>query len=498
MRASFPVSTRFSVLALLALGIGAGAPACGGSDDATDETPTEGGAAGTAGSAGTGGGTAGTGGGTAGTAGKGGSAGSTGGSAGTAGTAGSGGGTAGSGGGTAGSGGGTAGSAGTGGGAAGGGSSMLSCDAPSGSVPALKLTTIVNKGLSGPLLAKSAPGDTSRLYVVEQSGKIKIIKDGTLAATPFVDLAGRLVTGSERGLLGLAFHPDFANNKRVFVHYSGKASVHPGTKDGDTIIAELKATSADAADPGTAQTVLTVSQPESNHNGGSIEFSPKDGFLYIALGDGGGGGDQHGTIGNGQSVDTLLAKILRIDVSTLPYKSPPGNLATAGAKPEIWDYGVRNPFRVSFDGCTGDLYIGDVGQGAVEEIDVEPAGKGGNNYGWRVTEGDTCYNASTCDKTGFVPPVTTYTHAGGNCAVTGGYVYRGKATPGIRGRYFYADYCSGKVWSFSWDGAKANDLKEHTQELGTGGQMITSFGQDEAGEVYVVIQSGTIGRIEAK
>ena len=359
------------------------------------------------------------------------------------------------------------------------------CSAPTGAVPALKLTEVAN-GLSSPVLAKSAPGD-DRLFIVEQGGTVRILDNGTLLDPPFLDVSGIINAGGEQGLLGLAFHPSYATTGRFFVHYSAQG-------DGHTVIAEyVRSADPNVADPTPVAIVLEQDQPEGNHNGGSIEFG-KDGMLYIFLGDGGGGGDNHGTIGNGQDLTTKLGKVLRIDVTTLPYQSPAGNLV--GGAPEIWDYGVRNPWRDSFDPCTGDLYIGDVGQGSWEEVDVEPQGMGNQNYGWRRMEGTHCYEQN-CDMTGITLPVVEYDHGQG-CSVTGGYVYRGAAIPGLRGTYFYGDYCQGRIWTFFYAGGQATQQAEVTDDLQSAGISISSFGQDNDGEVYVVDHGGAVYKIEAE
>jgi glucose/arabinose dehydrogenase len=381
-------------------------------------------------------------------------------------------------------------SSGSGGGAMG----TLDCDPAEGALPALTLTPIAS-GFTRSVLAKAAPGDDSRLYVVEQGGVIRVIKDGVLLDQPFLDIDDLVAysgnINDERGLLGLAFHPTFAASGRFFVHYSDQAS------GGDTVIAEYKRSAADpdVADP-TGVVVLTQKQPEINHNGGSIEFSPTDGKLYIGLGDGGGAEDQHGATGNGQDLSTKLGKMLRIDVDALPYTIPVGNMSGANVAPEIWDYGLRNPWRFSFDACTGDLYVADVGQYLWEEINVEPAGQGNKNYGWRLVEGNHCFNPATdCDPAGdTVLPVAEYAH-NPHCSVTGGYVYRGGAIPGLRGYYFYGDYCSGQIWVLKWAGGAASEPV--ALDLGSG-LAITSFGQDNAGNVYVVDRATeTVFRVDA-
>jgi glucose/arabinose dehydrogenase len=352
-------------------------------------------------------------------------------------------------------------------------------------VPALKLTQVAS-GLSSPVLVKSAPGDTSRLFVVQQGGLIRIVQNGQVLGTPFLNVSSLIASGGEQGLLGLAFHPNYAQNGRFFIHYSDNSG-------GDTVIAEYaRSANANVASPNAVGTVLTQDQPFDNHNGGSIEFGG-DGMLYVALGDGGDGGDP---LNNAQNVNTLLGKILRLDVTSLPVM-PAGNYP--GALPEIWDIGMRNPWRVSFDPCTGDLYIGDVGQSIREEVDFEPAQSGHKNYGWRLKEGKICYNpSSNCDPaSSTTAPVLDYDHGSG-CAIAGGYVYRGSSIPGLRGSYLFGDYCSGRIWRTTVSGGTASAPVELTNDLGSGGLNISSFGQDAAGEVYVVDHNGAIYRIDAE
>lgn len=416
------------------------------------------------------------------------------------------GGSSGTGGGASGSGGngaaGTGGTSGSGGVGGAGGATLFDCSPASGTVPNLKLTPYAT-GLSSPTVGTAPLGDAERLFVAERGGQIQIVKAGAKLAQPFLNISDRIAAGGERGLLGLAFHPNYATNGRFFVHYSGNGKTAP---TGDTVISEFSA-SGDIADDTSEKVLLTVPQPEGNHNGGSIEFRPGDGGrLYIALGDGGGAGDVHGTDGNGQNLDTLLGKILRIDVDAAPagglkYAIPAGNMSGAGTRAELWSYGLRNPWKTTFDVCTGDMYIGDVGQGKIEEIDVEPAGSAsGTNWGWRVMEGSSCYEGTSCDKSGKKLPVAEYTHAKG-CSVTGGYVYRGSKIPGLRGVYIYADYCSGNFWRLTFNGTTAVDASEITSDInpGTALKNISSFGQDGVGEVYVFgLNNGTVYRIEAE
>jgi hypothetical protein len=366
----------------------------------------------------------------------------------------------------------------------------ISCSAaePVSGIPELT-ARLVASGFRNPLDLQAVPGDPRRLYVVEQGGRIQVVLDGQVQPQPFLDISDRVRTGGERGLLGLAFHPGFAANQLLYVHYTNAS--------GASTIAEFRASSADQADPASERVLLVVPQPFSNHNGGSVAFG-NDGFLYIALGDGGRGGDP---LGSGQDVGSLLGKILRIDVDTgSPYAVPADNplLSTPGARPEIWAYGLRNPFRVSFDRATGDLYIGDVGQASLEEIDVGLASRGGGeNYGWNVTEGTACFNPSSgCDTTGITMPVLEYGHDQG-CSVTGGVVYAGCRMPDLVGTYFYGDFCTGFVRSFRLVNGAATEERDWTSGLeGIGG--ISSFGTDAEGEVYVVDYGGDVYRLEPR
>jgi glucose/arabinose dehydrogenase len=349
-------------------------------------------------------------------------------------------------------------------------------------------TTLVVSGLREPLDVQAAPGDRTRLFVVEQRGRIRIVRGGALVATPFLDISSRVVFGGEQGLLGLAFHPQYAQNGRFFVNYTDR--------NGDTHVAEFRVSSnPDVADPNSERQVLFVRQPFDNHNGGALAFG-NDGLLYISLGDGGSGGDPQG---NGQSLNTLLGKILRIDVNQgSPYGIPADNpfASRTGAR-EVWSYGLRNPWRFAFDRATGDLYIGDVGQGAREEIDVGLASRrGGENWGWNIMEGTRCHRPSSgCNTAGLDMPVLDYDTVGANCAVTGGVVYRGCRMPGYAGTYFYADYCSAFVRSFRLEGGRAVDLRDWTSSLGRGLDSPTSFGVDADGEAYIVDRDGELYRI---
>ena len=341
-----------------------------------------------------------------------------------------------------------------------------------------------------PVLVTSPTGDNARIFVVEKAGTIRIVKQGTTLATPFLDIHTQVSTGSEQGLLGLAFHPGFGTNGLFVINYTDRS--------GNTKVSLYRTSNndPDRADPATEQSVLSVDQPFSNHNGGMVAFGP-DGQLYIGMGDGGSGGDPQG---NGQKRSTLLGKIVRLSISASGQVSVPSDnpfVAEAGTRAEIWSLGVRNPWRFSFDRATGDLYIGDVGQNTIEEIDaVTLAASKGANFGWNTMEGKSCHGAASCDQQGLVLPVLDYTHTDGACSVTGGYVYRGAAITGLAGTYFYADYCRGWVRSFRLVNGTATDMREWA-DLAPGGQ-ITSFGQDASGELYLMTGAGRIAKIVAK
>jgi glucose/arabinose dehydrogenase len=339
----------------------------------------------------------------------------------------------------------------------------------------------VASGLSQPLFVTAPAGDP-RLFVVEQPGRIRIVSGGALLPTPFIDLTAKISSGGERGLLGLAFHPDYASNGFFYVYYTDT--------QGDTKVERYRVSANPAvADPASAQHVLSVAQPYANHNGGPLAFGP-DGYLYVGLGDGGSGGDPQG---HGQNAASLLGKILRLDVNgAAPYAIPAGNpfVGQTGKRPEIWITGLRNPWRFSFDHDAGLLYVADVGQNAWEEVNVVPAASGGLNFGWNLMEAAHCYNGSGCAQQGLTLPALEYSHSDG-CSITGGYVYRGSAIPSVRGHYFYADYCEGWIRSFRWDGSQAVDRR--SWELGSIGN-VTSFGEDSARELYVTSSSGRVYR----
>jgi glucose/arabinose dehydrogenase len=364
---------------------------------------------------------------------------------------------------------------------------------PSGSPPAIALRRIAS-GFSSPLDIVEPPDGSGRLFVVEQGGRIRIIEAGKVVATPFLDVSARIASGGERGLLGLAFHPAYACNGRFFVNYTDT--------NGDTVVAEhgVSTTNPDRANPAPVGTLLHIAQPFANHNGGDLVFGP-DGFLYVGMGDGGSAGDPKG---NGQRLDTFLAKLLRIDVdhpqSGKRYGIPGGNCAgcAAGALPEIYSYGLRNPWRFSFDRATDDLWIGDVGQGRYEEIDhVALSDASGANFGWNRLEGRHCYpSGSGCDRTGVTLPAAEYDHSSGDCSITGGFVYRGSRVNGLAGWYLFSDYCSGVIRAIPAS-AKADDPAAPTVLLESR-RSIVSFGEGADGELYVAdIGSGEVLQIVA-
>jgi glucose/arabinose dehydrogenase len=357
---------------------------------------------------------------------------------------------------------------------------------PSGTPPAITLTPFVS-GLSSPVGMESAHDGSGRFFVPQQGGVIRLVQNGTVNATPFVDITPLVESGGEKGLLGLAFHPSFSTNRKFYVDYTRRT----GTQL-QTVIAEYLVSSSnpEAADPSTARILLLVDQPFDNHNGGQLAFGA-DGFLYIGMGDGGSGGDPHG---NGQNTNALLGKILRIDVNTTAagkqYGIPASNpFASGGGAPEVYAYGFRNPWRFSFDPANARLFVGDVGQDAFEEVDIVEAGK---NYGWNIMEGTHCYNATNCSSAGLTPPITDYPHSEGE-SVTGGFLYRGKAIPGMVGRYIFGDFISGKIWVLTPNGANW----DRTLSLSTG-RGISSFARDDDGELYVVDYSGSILKVSAQ
>lgn len=341
---------------------------------------------------------------------------------------------------------------------------------------------LVTDGLAQPVAVAHAADE--RLFVVEQAGVIRVVDSAGLASQPFLDIRDRVGSGGERGLLGLAFPSDFASSGRFYAYYTDRS--------GTSVLSRFRVSDDPSrADPASEEVLIIQAQPRANHNGGQLAFGP-DGYLYWGLGDGGGGGDPTNA---GQNLATLLGKLLRIDVGpSSGYAVPPTNpfVTTEGALDEIWAYGLRNPWRFSFDRATGDLYVADVGQNQIEEVNFQSAGSpGGQNYGWNVMEGDACFApASGCDQSGLVLPVFTYRHGPTTGrSITGGYVYRGQAIPELSGRYLYGDYVSGRVWvtdaASGWEGTLLWDADF----------SISTFGEDAAGELYVVDHDGRLYRL---
>jgi glucose/arabinose dehydrogenase len=354
----------------------------------------------------------------------------------------------------------------------------------------LRLQT-VTAVLSSPVFLTAPTGDVGRLFIVEQGGLIRILNslDGTPRATPFLDVAGLIVTGGEQGLLGMAFDPNYAGNGRFYIYYTNTA--------GDIVIARYGVSSnPDIANAGAQAILKTIAHPTNqNHNGGMLAFGP-DGCLYAGIGDGGGSGDPNG---NAQNTNSLLGKILRLDPETGSACGTDNPFANGtGGAPEVWSFGLRNPWRFSFDRSTGVLYIGDVGQDQREEVDavVGPNAGQGVNFGWNIMEGFACFNPpSGCNSSGLTPPILDYSHDAGACSVTGGYVYRGTLNPAVNGSYFYADYCAGFVRSFQLQGGGPSS--QNTWPLLSPGGQITSFGEDARGELYILTQTGGLSRIVA-
>lgn len=351
----------------------------------------------------------------------------------------------------------------------------------------------VAAGLNQPLFATHAGDGSGRIFIVEKPGVIRILRDGQLLETPFLDIRDRVrSSGSEQGLLGLAFSPDYTASGYFFVNYTDQA--------GSTVVARFQTSqdAPDTTDPAGEVAILTMQQPAGNHNGGMLAFGP-DGFLYIGTGDGGAAFDR---FENGQNPATLLGKMLRLDVTSdpaAPYVIPPDNpwageeVEDPQVRDEIWAFGLRNPWRYSFDRLTGDLWIADVGQNQFEEINFTPAGSpGGLNYGWPIQEATACVQGGdVCDRANLVQPVLEYDHSG-HCSVTGGYVYRGSTYPALQGTYFFGDYCSGAIWAAIPDeGGGWQSAIVHASGL-----MLSSFGEDEAGEQYLTdIAGGGVYRI---
>jgi glucose/arabinose dehydrogenase len=353
-------------------------------------------------------------------------------------------------------------------------------------------SVVVANALAKPLWAGQAPGDPTRIYVVEQTqADVEVLINGVKNATPFLNLDATKVftSGNERGLLGFAFHPDFANNKTFYVNYTRAG-------DGATVVERYFAIDGDTADAGSGLVIIgPIAQPQSNHNGGNIAFGP-DGKLYVGMGDGGNFNDTgtgHVAGGNAQAPGQALGKMLRFnDDGTVPGDNP--FIGDLDYVQSIWDIGLRNPWRWSFDRDTGDLWVGDVGQDQWEEINFSPAGQGGRNWGWRCMEGFNCTGLSgcTCNDVALSLPVHNYNHSGFKCSVTGGYVYRGDALPDWNGIYFFADYCTAQIWSLVYDGVVAT-VTERTADIAGASPIdsITSFGEDLDGELFICDQGST-------
>ncbi|MFL5543899.1 MAG: PQQ-dependent sugar dehydrogenase [Gemmatimonadaceae bacterium] len=343
----------------------------------------------------------------------------------------------------------------------------------------------VASGLENPVYLTAPAGDP-RLFVVEQPGRIRIVDNGRLLDRPFLDITSKVGFGGERGLLSVAFHPQYRTNGFLFVNYTDKS--------GDTRIERYTVSSTDrnAANPTSAKLILAIDQPYSNHNGGMNLFGP-DGMLYIGMGDGGSQGDPSG---NGQNRNALLAKLLRVNVDRGdPYVVPSGNpYAQGGGRGEVWALGLRNPWRFAFDRTSGLLYIADVGQDKYEEINIVPMATAGINYGWNVMEGPDCYRPRQCSRSGLHVPEFSYEHGDGTCSIIGGFVYRGRKIPEIAGEYFFSDYCKSWVRSISVVDGKVR-ASHQWLDAGGGRGSIASFGEDAAGELYICSSNGRVYRI---
>lgn len=358
--------------------------------------------------------------------------------------------------------------------------------APAKSSPATQRVTIamreIARGLNDPVYLTSPPGD-ARLFVVEQAGRIVILKDGHALSRAFLDITSKVQSGGERGLLSVAFHPQYRTNGFLFVNYTDH--------NGDTNIERYTVSrDPDVADVNSAHPILKIHQPYSNHNGGLNLFGP-DGMLYVGMGDGGSQQDPHS---NGQNPNVLLAKLLRINVDRDTYSTPAANpYARGGGRPEVWAIGLRNPWRFAFDAKDGNLYIADVGQDRYEEVNVVPINRAGVNYGWSVMEGFSCLHGDSCNQTGLQRPALVYSHSDG-CSITGGFVYRGSAIPQLAGHYFYADYCKSWLRSFKYENGR---VTEQTVWPVTELPAVASFGVDAVGELYAVSHNGVIYKMVA-
>lgn len=384
-----------------------------------------------------------------------------------------------------------------------GGNGSTACASPS--IPSLDTAPIAPDGnFDNPVYVTQAPGDDASLYVVEQPGRIRVVRDGQVRGTPFLDMRSNVAFPpgyTERGLLGLAFHPDYESNGRFFVYYTEAGSFR-------NVLAEYQRSSSDPlqANPTEQRRLISVEDTEDNHNGGMITFGP-DGHLYVGMGDGGGACDDHGADGNGQNRETYFGAIHRLDPDASAPHAADGNPFVGGSGLDtMWAYGLRNPWRFSFDRKTGDLYIGDVGQNQFEELDVQPAASnGGENYGWRDFEGTEPSSVSNCSPPGLVDdhaePILTYPIRGdsgpvqGGCSIIGGYVYRGSAIPGLQGVYLYGDFCSNDVAALRYCNGQVMG-NQNVQSLSGQGSGLTSFGQDLDGELYIVWRdSGRVDKI---
>ncbi|MDQ3879753.1 MAG: PQQ-dependent sugar dehydrogenase, partial [Chloroflexota bacterium] len=356
---------------------------------------------------------------------------------------------------------------------------------PGGELGGLSLE-LVTSGLVDPIGLENAGDGSNRLFALERSGGIRLIEGGSVAERPYLDITERVRASYEEGLLGLAFHPDFADNGRLFIHYT--------SLDGRSVVAELAADPAEAtADAGSERLVLDVPNRANNHNGGRLAFGP-DGYLYLSLGD-------DAEPANGQDTSALNGKLLRIDVDTGdPYAIPDDNpFADGGGAGEVWAYGLRNPWRFSFDRANGDVWIGDVGAGAREEIDRAPAGEGGLNFGWPVMEGSTCATDPDCDPSPFAAPVADYGREAGDCVVIGGFVYRGDEQALLVAQYVAADLCTGRLWTIDAAAAAADGSADLVERGTAQGLQLSAFGEDEAGELYAVdLAAGGLYRVVAE
>jgi hypothetical protein len=360
----------------------------------------------------------------------------------------------------------------------------IACGIHRGSAQSITLSTeVVAQGLNQPVYVTAPSGD-QRLFIVEQPGRIRIVENGKLLDKPFLDIRSKVGCCDERGLLSVAFHPQYRANGLLFVDYTDK--------HGDTRIERYSVSPVDrnTADPASAKLILTIDQPYANHNGGLNLFGP-DGMLYIGMGD---GGAQRDPRGNGQNRNVLLGKLLRINVDRGdPYSIPGGNpFAAGGGKPEIWALGLRNPWRFAFDQTSGLLYIADVGQDRYEELNISPVTAAGVNYGWSTMDGNGCLRNADCSTAGMQTPALVYEHTDGNCSIIGGFVYRGRKIPEIQGQYFYSDYCNSWVKSVSFANGHVGQPRQWmSRSLGN----IVSFGEDAQGELYICSQNGRVYRI---